>query len=521
MLKPIPAPKSCRQAGSTLIEVLVTLLILSIGLLGLAGMQLAGQQSVMESYQRDQAMTIVQDMVQRINANRSNIACYASASYFGTDSTGTGFVAANACAASAQAVTDMTEWSKQLFGAAESGNTGAMIGARGCITYDAATRTAIVSVAWQGLSGAAGQPDLRGRALCQRIEAARLQPSLENCNAHMKSASRRQSRPARHQSGFSLIELMVAIAIGLFLVAAVTMLIVQQSGTRDETDKSSQLIENGRYAIQLLQNEIEHAGFYGTYSPQATATYSVPADPCSTALADQGWDASTGSLPVSIYGYAGASTNPAPSGTTCATGITNYQPNTGILVVRRTATTPVPAAAAVAGTTYLQTSRCSTDAARFAFASSSAGFTLNQKDCATAAPLYPYVVRVFYISSCDVCSPSDNIPTLKVIEFTGGAQTTLALAAGIESMQFDYGVANSSSSLPPASYTTAPAAADWANVVAVKINLLARNMTPSPGYTDGKTYTLAGGSTVSPGGAYKRHVFSETVRVINVSERRE
>lgn len=154
----MPCPNTRCQSGTSLIEVLITLVILSIGLLGLAGLHVTAQQAVMESYQRDQAMAIVQDMVQRINANRSNVSCYASATYFGTDSTGSSFVAANPCAASAQAVSDMNDWSKLLFGASESGNTGAMIGARGCVTYSSTTKVAVVSVAWQGLSDTAAPP---------------------------------------------------------------------------------------------------------------------------------------------------------------------------------------------------------------------------------------------------------------------------------------------------------------------------------------------------------------------------
>jgi type IV pilus assembly protein PilW len=75
-----------------------------------------------------------------------------------------------------------------------------------------------------------------------------------------------------------------------------------------------------------------------------------------------------------------------------------------------------------------------------------------------------------------------------------------------------------------------------ANVVAAKVYLLVRAPDASAGYTDGKSYTLgssgvkdAAGSTVAPysytpsGAAQKfqRHVYSTTVRLNNVSARRE
>lgn len=143
-----------------MIEVLVTLVILLVGLLGLAGLQMQAQRSEMESYQRVQALILLEDMVGRINANRQVANCYATTSlspaYLGANTTGTAAVTAPACATgtaeqNARAAQDMTEWSNLLYGAAESGNTGAMLGGRGCVSFNAASGVGMVSVAWQGL----------------------------------------------------------------------------------------------------------------------------------------------------------------------------------------------------------------------------------------------------------------------------------------------------------------------------------------------------------------------------------
>jgi len=165
------------QAGSSIIEVLVTLIILLVGLLGLAGLMVQGQRSEMESYQRVQALILLQDMAGRINANRAVAfaapQCYAYTNATnGTPYLGTGSTLVPACATGTalqnlQAVQDMTAWDTTLKGAAETSggsNVGAMVGARGCVSYAAATElldslgAAIVgtgiytlSVAWQGL----------------------------------------------------------------------------------------------------------------------------------------------------------------------------------------------------------------------------------------------------------------------------------------------------------------------------------------------------------------------------------
>lgn len=147
-----------RQSGTSMIEVLVTLVILLVGLLGLAGLQVQSQRSEIESYQRVQALVLLQDMAGRINANRIN-----AASYVASVGTGDAQPAISACASQAtMPARDLCEWSNALKGASEQqlgiGATGSMVGARGCVTYDAAASSVMVSVAWQGLGETAAPP---------------------------------------------------------------------------------------------------------------------------------------------------------------------------------------------------------------------------------------------------------------------------------------------------------------------------------------------------------------------------
>ena len=153
---------SARQTGLTLIEVLVSLVILLVGLLGLAALMTNSQKAEVESYQRAQALQLLQDMVGRINANRAVVACYAvtTDASTGTPYLGVGGASGLTCGvgsaiSNARAIQDLNEWSALLAGASESsgGNVGAMVGARGCVTEDSATnRIYTVSVAWQGLT---------------------------------------------------------------------------------------------------------------------------------------------------------------------------------------------------------------------------------------------------------------------------------------------------------------------------------------------------------------------------------
>jgi type IV pilus assembly protein PilV len=148
------------DTGSSLVEVLITLLILSFGLLGVAGLQSKMSLAQMESYQRSQALMQLAQITDRINANRSQ-----AASYVGGGTVGTGDTQPADCTTLAVGPNrDLCEWSNSLKGAAESASgtkVGSMVGAVGCITQVQAPNPTLgaclagiyqVSVAWQGMS---------------------------------------------------------------------------------------------------------------------------------------------------------------------------------------------------------------------------------------------------------------------------------------------------------------------------------------------------------------------------------
>ena len=333
-------------------------------------------------------------------------------------------------------------------------------------------------------------------------------------------------------SGFTLVELMVAMAIASVLLVALAAMFVNTSAARGEMDKSSRQIETGRYAMQILADEITHAGYFGALAnpPSLPVTVTSLPDPCDFAAATV-----QGSVAIPLQGYVGKPTT-AALGISCIDAAAGYKPNTAVIVVKR-ADTSIAATAATAGFYNIQTSGCAGDPVRYILDAPSATFNLHSNaspGClpltgAPAAKITPVYSRIYYISTCSnascTASGHDSIPTLKRIDLTPTAMSApVALVDGIEDMQFDYGIDTAAADGTPDSYTDAPSFANWLNVMAVRVHILARNIDATPGYTDVKTYTLGSATPYTPSGAnvhYRRHVYSELVRLTNPSGRRE
>lgn len=334
-------------------------------------------------------------------------------------------------------------------------------------------------------------------------------------------------------AGLSIVELMIAIALGLIVLAGLATLFANQSAARAEMERSSRQIENGRFAMELLGDDLRMAGFYGELSVSATGAPGAIPDPC--AVDPPTWIAA---MPLHVQGYDNGAGAPG-----CIPA--DIKANTDILVVRRVSTCEAGTAgcpAAAASAPYIQVSRCNAEIAAvpalgnaYEFGlSGTAPFTRTRRDCATRAALRQYIVRIYYVS--DNNGLGTAVPTLKRLDFnpttTNWVETPLV--EGIEELHLEYGIDTDQDGDPdtynanPATYVcgTCTAERNWANVMTVRVHLLARNLEPSVNYTDTKTYTLgrdAAGAlvTVTPGGAFRRHAYSGLVRIVNAAERRD
>jgi type IV pilus assembly protein PilW len=340
--------------------------------------------------------------------------------------------------------------------------------------------------------------------------------------------------------GFSLVELMISMTVGLLILAGMTTLLVNNSRAQEEIDKSSRQVENGRYALQLLSHDLRNAGYYGEFDPTVLTLPAALPDPCATTLAEL-----KAALPLHVQGEDGGGT------LAC---LQDVRSGTDVVVVRHAATCVLGNAncdAVDAGGPYFQASLCN-NASELGSGSSDDFYaigidpidmTRHRRDCSalagsgTLAALRRLETHLYFIANNGLSN--DGIPTLKRAEVIGnGARievTIVPLVAGIENMQIEYGLDLDGDGIPDA-ITPAPAThggcvlaacavANWHSVVSIKLSLLARNTERSIGYIASTSYVLglrADGSAntvAASGDQYRRHVFQAVVALSNPAGR--
>lgn len=319
--------------------------------------------------------------------------------------------------------------------------------------------------------------------------------------------------------GFSLVELMVAMAIGLLLLSALVTVFVNGSQSNAELEKSVRQIENGRYAMDLFSEDISMAGYYGDLDTAGMAFQ--PIAPCATALGNLGWNNATSTIPVPITGL----DSTEASALAC---LTNHMAGTPALVIRRVDTVLLAPTAATDASPYVQTSRCESDPVntKFILGTNTAAFNLRNLNCSAVNGVYRYMTRVYYISACNECG-QDTVPTLKRVELRGGAMVVSSLAEGVEDMALEFAFDTDGNGGPDVyrqslSGTGGAPDNDWSNVVGARVYLLTRTTEASAGFTSTKTYSLGMSGARGPfADNFKRRVYTMTSRLNNVAGPRE
>ncbi len=150
--------KKNSQKGMGLIEVLISILVVSVGVLGLTSAQVTAKRSVHEAVQRSTAAVLAQDILERMRTNGGQLADYvADGAALGNGTIGSlakdCISSINICTPTELVAYDLYQWEQAVDGSGEVRNAisvGGLLTPTACITEAAGVIT--VAIAWRGMS---------------------------------------------------------------------------------------------------------------------------------------------------------------------------------------------------------------------------------------------------------------------------------------------------------------------------------------------------------------------------------
>jgi type IV pilus assembly protein PilW len=329
-----------------------------------------------------------------------------------------------------------------------------------------------------------------------------------------------------YQQGFSLLEVFVALAIGLVIFAGVLSIFVGMRTTTTETSAYGELQENGRFAISLLTNDISKQDFWGDYTgtfdlASINHTLGNPGNDCT------GAGVNNSSFPLAVGNFrtlwGETVSNADPMGcfddAKIGSDLIQLKRVLAAEIVKADGITSIledPAEAAPAGNYHLVTN-------------SNNGILFGNGVVPTVdnSRVWQYQHHVYYVR--EESQGNNTVPVLMQGQLTN-SMTFSPIIDGIEMIRFMYGY-DADTDPDSAGYGIVDgfisaddmtASSLWDNpggtkIIAIKVYVLARSTLPDNKYTDTNTYQL-GDLSYTPAGDdqnYRRLLFSSTVTLYN------
>jgi len=325
----------------------------------------------------------------------------------------------------------------------------------------------------------------------------------------------------RYAAGLTLVELMVALAIGSFLMIGAVKVFVQSRETFRMNDSISRLQENARFVIDAIEPDIRMANYFGLTSRSSKVQgRATPAQPIVFVVAGdcgQNWSLNVAAevdawnnIPSTLaWPWGGCAVGPVAG--------SNVQPNTDALVVRRVAEDPV--VVVPANTLFVQS-------ARFQDSQIFVGAVPGGYPAGTSQS-HRLIVNGYYVSqNSSLDTPGNPVPSLRMKMLGVGPQVTdQEVLPGVEDMQIEFGIDTDvlgavgrgtiNRYVNPGNPLLNPVANPNTEILAVRIWLRVRAERPDFGYTDTAAYNYADRVVPAFNDPFRRVVVSKTIYLRN------
>lgn len=321
--------------------------------------------------------------------------------------------------------------------------------------------------------------------------------------------------------GFSLIELMIAMVLGLIIIGGAISVYLTSKRSLTEVEQVASLSENGRFALQLIGSSARHIGFFGGANPgDVTADASLGA-----VTGDCTGDAAAYDTRNAIFAVR------ATLGTDLGC-IDDALPDTDILVIKGVDPRPQYDAdpddpnAPRDGVISFPAGQWDNQQT-YVISNSESGILLDGADTppdvleGADIPLgvaWPYRLQIYYVS--DGVARNGGVPTLsrKVLAWDSGAMAVVTqdLVPGVENFRvlFGYDSGSGGNVDTLANLTEVTAAGAWDEVISLQAFILLRSDVIDPNYQNDKTYQL-GDITVTPGDSVRRILLNSQIVMRN------
>ncbi len=317
----------------------------------------------------------------------------------------------------------------------------------------------------------------------------------------------------KRQSGFSIVELMIAMLLSMTLAGAIIAVFVNNSYSFNQDENVGRMQDDARHALRELAFDLSMAGHYADLHIPGAVAYdgdlAIGTD-CGPA-GDVNWmyqttEAGTGNS-LSVMAIDNATNADVAAAHSCFTAGELLE-GTDVVAIKRVA--GAEANVLSANGAYLRTN--GTVGVMFS------GAVPTNPPVAVAAPRADWAFRpsIYYIRQF-ANAPGDGIPTLcrKALSGAGPSMTTECIATGIENLQIEYGI-DTTGNGQPNTYLTNPTLTQMQGVVAARIFIIGRTTEIDTRYTNTKTYSISNAPDLVPNDTFHRRVFSTSVSIQNI-----
>jgi type IV pilus assembly protein PilW len=325
---------------------------------------------------------------------------------------------------------------------------------------------------------------------------------------------------SRRAAGMTLIELMVALAIGAFMMIGAVTVFMQSRTTFRVTESMARLQENGRFVLEALESDIRMAGFWGlssrSYEIRFRATATQP-NGIGTDVCGQNW---TIDLNSAVAGTNNGWTWP------CLAAL-NPRATSDTLVVRRVAEdslTPANVAAAHGDTMYVLSFRGGPALGEIFLGSAGVpGTYVAPVPPEVYSEIHRLVVNGYYVSNASTAPNAGPSLRRQMLDpATASDMRDEEVLSGVEDFQVEFGVDTDApgageSGLIDRYVNPGDAVLNNPNtaVLAVRIWLRLRAETEERGFVDTATYTYADQNVGPFNDGFRRIVVTKTIYLRN------